>query len=124
MNDGIGSIAGAAGLQATNAQADARVDKMQRLADAAGGLDSPEKVREAAQQFEALLATMLVKEMRAGLEEGFFGSGPGADTFSGMLDEHLGRELTEKPLFGMTEILEDFARQRVQRAAAAEESAA
>lgn len=111
-------------MQASSAAQDARISKMERLAESAGGLDSPERVAEAARQFEALLASMLVKEMRAGLEEGFFGSGPGADTFSGMLDEHLGRELTEQPLFGMVEILEDFARQRIQQAAAAEESAA
>jgi|GEM_PF-851016 len=122
MDGGLGSI-GAPAMQAGDAAEQARITKMERLAESAGGLDSPEKVREAARQFEALLATMLVKEMRAGLEEGFFGSGPGADTFSGMLDEHLGRELTEQPLFGMVEILEDFAMQRVRNAAAAEESA-
>jgi Rod binding domain-containing protein len=45
---------------------------------------------EAAQDFERLMATMLVKEMRRGLPEGFFGSGPGADSFNAWMDEHVG----------------------------------
>jgi len=48
---------------------------------------------EAAQGFESLLATMLVKEMRRALPEGFFGGGSGADVFDGWLDEHLGQAL-------------------------------
>lgn len=58
---------------------------------------------------------MLVKEMRSSLEEGFFGKGPGADTFSSMLDEKLGNELAEQELFGLKEMLEDVARERIDR---------
>ncbi len=62
-----------------------------RLADAqrlAGQGD-----RRAADKFESLLATQLIKEMRRGLDDGFFGSGAGADVFEGWLDEHLGDSL-------------------------------
>jgi len=51
---------------------------------------------EAAKMFEALLATMLVKEARRSLGEGgFFGKGPGADVFSGWLDQHVGQALAD-----------------------------
>lgn len=50
---------------------------------------------ETAKQFEALLATMLVKEMRKSLPEGFFGKGPGSDTFGGWLDKSIGDQLVE-----------------------------
>jgi len=49
---------------------------------------------EAGRKLEALFATLLVKELRSALpEEGFFGSGPGADVFNGWMDEFLGEQL-------------------------------
>ena len=51
---------------------------------------------EAAEMFESLLATMLVKEARRSLGDGgFFGKGPGADVFSGWLDQHVGQALAD-----------------------------
>lgn len=47
----------------------------------------------AAEKFEALLATQLVKELRRGVADGFFGSGAGADVFEGWFDEHIGQAL-------------------------------
>lgn len=47
----------------------------------------------AAKKLEALFATILVKEMRRALPNGFFGTGSGADTFNGWFDEHLGEAL-------------------------------
>ena len=49
---------------------------------------------KAAKMFEELLGTVLVREMRRGLEDGFFGKGPGADVFEGWLDEHVGHALS------------------------------
>jgi Rod binding domain-containing protein len=49
----------------------------------------------AAEQFESLIATMLVKEMRQSLSDGFFGTGPGADTFAGWLDKSIGDSLAQ-----------------------------
>ncbi|MCB9916267.1 MAG: hypothetical protein H6828_14150 [Planctomycetes bacterium] len=48
---------------------------------------------ETAKKFEELIATLLVKEMRKGLPEGFFGKGVGSDTFDGWLDTTLGSNL-------------------------------
>ena len=49
---------------------------------------------EAAEQMEALFATLLVKELSRTLPgEGFFGEGPGSDVFNGWMDEFLGERL-------------------------------
>jgi Rod binding domain-containing protein len=58
----------------------------------ASGSGDPDK---AAKMFEELLATLLVKEMRRGLDGGFFGAGPGADVYEGWLDQHIGQSLAE-----------------------------
>lgn len=49
---------------------------------------------QAGEKLEALFATMLVKEMRRSLPNGFFGDASGADTFNGWFDEHLGAALS------------------------------
>ncbi len=64
--------------------------KATRARDAAAGGDAD----QAAKMFEDLLATTLVRELRRGLSEGFFGSGSGSDVYEGWLDEHVGRELS------------------------------
>lgn len=74
----VGAIAGTRQLAAASGA---------RASAAAG------RIEEAAQMFESLFATVLVKELRQGLSEGFFGSGPGSDVFEGWLDEHLGTAL-------------------------------
>jgi Rod binding domain-containing protein len=61
---------------------------------------------EAALEFEQLFATLLVKEMRRGLSEGFFGGGAGADVYEGWLDEHLGSALSEGRGLGLRIALE------------------
>jgi Rod binding domain-containing protein len=60
----------------------------------------------AAQEFERLLATLLVKELRRGLPEGFFGGGAGSDVYEGWLDEHMGASLTEGRGLGLRAALE------------------
>jgi Rod binding domain-containing protein len=61
---------------------------------------------EAAHEFEKLFATLLVKELRRGLPEGFFGQGAGADVYEGWLDEHLGAALSEGRGLGLRVALE------------------
>lgn len=53
------------------------------------------KPEEAGKKMEALFATMLVRELRRALPNGFFGKGAGADTFEGWLDQHLGQALAD-----------------------------
>lgn len=81
----------------------------QSLADVTGIRgQSPES---AGKHFESMFATMLVREMRSGLDEGFFGSGPGASTFSSWLDEHVGRVIAERGALGTGALVERFAAQ-------------
>lgn len=61
---------------------------------------------DAAKEFERLFATLLVKEMRATLPEGFFGEGAGSDVFDGWFDEHLGSSLAEGRGLGLRVALE------------------
>jgi Rod binding domain-containing protein len=94
-NDALGSLSAQASsiarssdlAQATKASAQARSGK----------------VDDAIKHFEELLSTMLVREMRRGVDEGFFGGGAGADTFEGWLDEHLGRSLARDGVFDLAQ---------------------
>lgn len=56
-----------------------------------------------AREMESLFATLLVTELRKGLGEGFFGSGPGADTFNGWFDEQLGASLASRSSLGLAD---------------------
>ena len=56
----------------------------------------------AAHEFEALLARVLVREMRRGVSTGLFGSGAGADTYEGWFDEHLGEALADRDALGLS----------------------
>ena len=68
--------------------ANARMDRARRAA----GRD---EAADAAREFESLFATMLVKELRATLPTGLFGSGPGVDVFEGWFDERIGEVLAD-----------------------------
>jgi Rod binding domain-containing protein len=88
---------------------------MLRLSEA-GALARRGTPAEAAKEFERLFATLLVKEMRATLPEGFFGEGAGSDVFDGWFDEHLGSALAEGQGLGMRVALErDLGLKQAQR---------
>lgn len=72
----------------------------------AKGLQREEDAGVAAKEFEKLLATILVKELRRGLPDGFFGEGPGRDVYEGWMDEHLGAALTDGEGLGLRVALE------------------
>jgi Rod binding domain-containing protein len=63
------------------------------------------RTEEAADSFQKLLCTMLVKEMGRSLPEGLFGEGQGADVYQGWFDEHLGQALAERDTLGFAEIV-------------------
>ncbi len=62
--------------------------------------------REAAREFETLLAVQLVRELRRALPDGLFGKGAGADVYEGWFDEHLGRALAERDALGFARVVE------------------
>ena len=51
--------------------------------------------KQVAAKFEALFASLLVKEMRKALPEGFFGTGADGDIYGGWFDEHLGAAIAK-----------------------------
>jgi hypothetical protein len=73
-------------LGATSEQLSIRAgQETDRLRDLSDG-----DVERVAKRFEGLFLSMLVKEMRKTLPAGFFGEGPGAETFNGWFDDHMG----------------------------------
>lgn len=63
----------------------------------------------AAREFEKLFLSVLVKEMRQSLPEGFFGKGPGASVYGGMFDEVLAESLAAGAGTGLRQaILENW----------------
>jgi Rod binding domain-containing protein len=96
-NDGLGAL----GAQASSI---AQASDVARAAKA-GATARSGKVDDAVKNFEELLSTMLVREMRRGVEDGFFGGGAGSDTFEGWLDEHLGRSLARDGVFDLAQAI-------------------
>ena len=92
---------------------------------AKSGVLDPAKLRQlgrngdadgAAHEMEKLFATMLVGELRKALPEGFFGSGPGADTFNGWFDEQLGASLASRSSLGLAgQIKESMVAERAAK---------
>jgi Rod binding domain-containing protein len=78
--------------------------------------DSDAKAVSVAQDFESVFASMLLKEMRQGLEPGsMFGKDSG-DVFGGLFDRFMGEELTKGNGLGMAPMIREGI-ERQQRAA-------
>ena len=56
---------------------------------------------------EKVFASMLVKELRRGLDNGFF-KGPGSQVYTAWLDEHLGNALTERDTLGLAGMVKTY----------------
>ncbi len=102
----------------SSAQADRLVQTATSLAakaktGAKGAADAPH-------QFSKLLATMLVKEMRQALPDGFFGEGAGSDIFNGWLDEHIGNSLAERDGLRLEDMIAHSMQTKIDEAAQAE----
>lgn len=64
--------------------------------------------KDAAKKFQALLSTMLVKEMRASLGEGgFFGKGADGDVYGGWLDQSIGQSLADRDALHLEGVLRE-----------------
>jgi hypothetical protein len=87
-------------------QVSAAADAFDKTLAAAKRAADGGKTKEAGQAIEKLLATMLVREMTRTLPNGFFGDGPGADTFNGWLEDHLGGALAEGQALGLSEAVQ------------------
>ncbi len=69
--------------------------------------DSPEKIREAATQFEALLIGQILKTVHEGEGEGWLGSGEDASASSAMAigDEYLARAMAARGGLGLAKMI-------------------
>ena len=92
------------GLQAELAQSRGREAELQRLQKTTDG----ERPEAAQQRFEEYFSSLMVKELRRGLGEGFFGSGAGSDTYDAWMDDFLGQSLAKSGAIDLSGMLEDF----------------
>ena len=74
--------------------------KTQGAIDEARAASEGGRADEAADRFEALFATLLVREPRKSLSDGLF-DGTGSQTYEGWFDEHLGQTLAETDALGL-----------------------
>ena len=65
---------------------------------------SLEQMKELGTEFESVFLSMLLKEMRNSLDEGFFGS-EGSDSFGGMFDQFIGQHLAKSNAIGVSDLL-------------------
>lgn len=104
-------------LQSRVVSGGAELAAAERL-QASAGATSP---AEAAKKFEELFATLLVKEMRSGLSEGFFGEGPQSDVYGGWLDQFIGEAMARDGGLHLADGLErDLERKQAAERAALE----
>ncbi|HPF12648.1 MAG TPA: rod-binding protein [Planctomycetota bacterium] len=90
QNIGLGSIQ----TNAVGQLADQKVSRAQTL-ERAG------EAAKAAKEFEKLLSTMMVKQLRSTLKDGFFPKGPGNDAYNSWLDDAIGSSLAESGTLGL-----------------------
>lgn len=90
--------------RAREAGIDAGVGGYRKAENLRQRLDSLQ-VEDAAREFEQLFASMLIKEMRATLNEGLFGKGAGSDTYGAWFDQHVGRSLADSGAFDLAGML-------------------
>jgi len=86
-----GDPTGGARVQAQTAMDAARMKNLSALNDESA---APENRKHAAKELETLFVSLLVKEMRKTLPEGFFAKGPGSDVLSGFFDQMMSEALT------------------------------
>lgn len=69
-----------------------------------GAEPSAEQMKQLGTEFESVFLSMLLKEMRNSLDEGFFGS-EGSDSFGGMFDLFIGQHLAKSNAIGIGDLL-------------------
>ncbi len=89
------------GKQSLDALAQARIRELGQAA-------AKDDTAEVGKAIESLFASMLVKELRRGLDTGFF-EGPGAQVYTAWLDEHLGQALADRDALGLAGMVKTFA---------------
>jgi Rod binding domain-containing protein len=78
--------------------------------------DSPEKIHDAAAQFEALLIGQILKSVHEGESEGWLGSGEDESSSSALslADEYFAQALAKRGGFGLAKMISAGLERRVQ----------
>lgn len=77
-----------------------------RAGDARDSVAKSAGADETAKKFESVFSTLLVKEMRRSLSDGFFGEGAQGDIYSGWLDQNVGESLANRDALHMREMIQ------------------
>jgi len=72
--------------------------------NAAEGVRSAEQMNTLGTEFESVFLSMMLKEMRQSLDEGFFG-GDSSDSFGGMVDLFIGKHLAQSNPIGIADLM-------------------
>ncbi len=68
---------------------------------------------QAAAEFESVFVSLLMKEMRSTLSEGFFGS-ESSDVLGGMFDQYMGQHIASGSQFGIKELVQQHHLRQAQ----------
>ncbi len=67
---------------------------------------SAEQARQAAEDFEAVFISQMLAPMFEGLDDDYFGGGPGNDIYRSMLVEHYGKSVARAGGFGLADAVQ------------------
>ncbi len=88
------------------ARDDARLDSLRQAADGAKGKMSDEKMREIADQFEAMLYRLVLKEMRKTIpQDGILGKSFATEMYTEIVDDHMAEDLASNNNLGIDQII-------------------
>jgi Rod binding domain-containing protein len=96
------------GKQSVDALAQSRIHEL-------GNIAAKDEGAEVGTAIESMFGSMLVKELRRGLDTGFF-KGAGADTYTAWLDEHIGQALADRDALGFAGMVKTFADRKAAEA--------
>ena len=64
-----------------------------------------EKLKKAAQNFEAIFITQILSNMRRSINSGLFGKGMSSEIYHSMFDENIAQAIASKDGFGLSDII-------------------
>jgi Rod binding domain-containing protein len=92
------------GPDARNALAAGRTSELEAAVERLRAAEESQDAERAGEAFESYFATMLVKELRRSLPDGFF-SGSGSDVYGAWFDQHVGEALSQRDALGLAGLI-------------------
>ncbi len=75
---------------------------------------NPNHARQTGQEFEAVFFSLLLKSMRTSMTENGLFSEEGSDTYGGLFDLYMGRQLAASSSLGIGQMLESYLTQSMK----------